>query len=419
MSLFDPVSLILTIFIVGYVLIIYEIYTKVNKAATAIFIAATTWLILFIFSPYAKTYGQLLEFLSDISQIIFFLLGAMTLVEVIDAHRGFEVVSRFLTTRSKPLLLILSSLVTFFLSAVLDNLTTMILMISILRKLVLEKKDRIIPLCLTVIAANAGGAWTPIGDVTTTMLWINGKVSTSMVISNLFFPSLIALLIPLGIYLAYEKGNYPKIEYESKPKEPRSLIILIVGIIGLCSVPFWKAFTGLPPFMGVLLGLAAVWILTDLFHAPYKDREHLRITFALTKIDASGILFFLGILLSVDALNAAGILQKLADFLSVNLGSYTSIATVIGLLSAIVDNVPIVAAAMGMYNLPIDHPFWLLTALTAGTGGSIFLIGSAAGVALMGIEKVDFLEYLKRASLPAFLGYVGGIVCYHLLTKVF
>jgi NhaD family Na+/H+ antiporter len=415
MGLFDPISLILTIFIVGYIVIIYEIYTKVNKAATAIFIAATTWLTLFIFGSYAKTYGQLLEFLSDISQIIFFLLGAMTLVEVIDAHRGFEVVHRFLKTRSKPLLLILSSFVTFFLSAVLDNLTTMILIISILRKLIPEKKDRLIPLSLAVIAANAGGAWTPIGDVTTTMLWINEKISTSMVISTLFFPSLVALVIPLIIYLMFERGNYPKVLYEPNKKEPRSLVILSVGLIALASVPFWKALTGLPPFMGVLLGLAAVWILTDLFHSPYDNREHLRITYALTKIDASGILFFLGILLSVDALNAAGILQQLANFLSVNLGSYTAIASAIGLISAIVDNVPIVAATMGMYSLPIDHPFWLLTAYTAGTGGSIFLIGSAAGVALMGLEKVDFLEYLKRASLPAFLGYMGGIACYLLL----
>jgi len=416
MFLFDPAGLILTVFIVGYILIIYEIATKIDKAATAICIAAVSWLILFMFSPYAKTYGQLLEFLSDISQIIFFLLGAMTLVEVIDAHRGFEVVQRFLRTRSRPLLLILSSCITFFLSAILDNLTTMILMISIMRKLIPEKKERLVPLCLAVMAANAGGAWTPIGDVTTTMLWINEKISSWRVISTLFFPSLVALAIPLGIYLLYEKGSYPKLVHETKPREPRSLIILIIGLVSLCSVPVWKALTGLPPFMGVLLGLAIVWILTDLFHTPYKDRDHLRIAYALTKIDASGILFFLGILLSVGALNAAGILDLLADFLSVNLGGYTAVATAIGLASAVIDNVPIVAAVMGMYNVPIDHPFWLLTAFTAGTGGSIFLIGSAAGVALMGIEKIDFLEYLKRASLPAFLGYVGGIVCYLLLT---
>lgn len=418
MILFDPASLILTIFIVGYILIIYEIYTKIDKAATAICIAATSWLILFVFGAYAKTYGQLIECLSDTSQIIFFLLGAMTLVEVIDAHRGFEVVQRFLRVRSKSLLLILSSSTTFFLSAVLDNLTTMILMISILRKLIPEKKERIVPLCLAVIAANAGGAWTPIGDVTTTMLWINEKISTSIVISTLFFPSLVALAVPLCIYLLFEKGSYPKLVHETKPREPRSLMILIVGLISLTSVPLWKSLTGLPPFMGVLLGLATVWILTDLFHTPYKDRDHLRIAYALTKIDASGILFFLGILLSVGALNAAGILDKLADFLTLNVGGYTAVATAIGLASAIVDNVPIVAAAMGMYTLPIDHPFWLLTALTAGTGGSIFLIGSAAGVALMGIEKIDFLEYLKRASLPAFLGYVGGIVCYLLGTYI-
>lgn len=412
MNYFDPASLILTIFIVGYIVIIYEIYTRVNKAASAIFIAATTWMVLFLNGNVSKTTNELFEVLSDTSQIIFFLLAAMTLVEVIDAHKGFSVVNRYLRTRSKPMLLILIGFVTFFLSAVLDNLTTMILMISILRKLIPEKTDRLTPLCLAVIAANAGGAWTPIGDVTTTMLWIQGKISTLAVISNVFFPSVIALVIPLGIYLMFEKGSYPRVVYEDQKKEPGSLVVLIVGILALVLVPVFKALTGLPPFLGILLGLSVVWFLTDLFHHPHKDREHLRITYALTRIDASGILFFLGILLSVDALSAAGLLKQLATFLSSQIGGYTGIASAIGIVSAIVDNVPIVAATMGMYSLPLDHPFWLLVAFTAGTGGSIFLIGSAAGVALMGIEKVDFLEYLKRASLPAFLGYLGGILVF-------
>jgi Na+/H+ antiporter NhaD/arsenite permease-like protein len=288
----------------------------------------------------------------------------------------------------------------------------MILMISILRKLIPEKKERVIPLCLVVIAANAGGAWTPIGDVTTTMLWINGKITTSAVIATVFFPSLVALIIPLGIYLMLERGTYPQVTVQNREKEPKSLLILVVGILAFITVPVLKALTGLPPFMGILLGLGAVWFLTDIFHSPYKEREHLRITYALTRIDASSILFFLGILLSVDALNAAGILKQLSIFLSQNLGGYTQIASAIGIVSALIDNVPIVAASMGMYQLPTDHPFWLLVAYTAGTGGSIFLIGSAAGVALMGIEKMDFLEYLKRASLPAFLGYLGGIIIY-------
>ncbi|NDE63407.1 MAG: sodium:proton antiporter [Chlamydiae bacterium] len=412
MSFFDPASLILTIFIIGYIVIIYEIYTRVNKAATAIFIASTTWLVLFSVKAVSKSTGELFEVIADTSQIIFFLLAAMTLVEVIDAHRGFQVVSRYLRTRSKPMLLILTGFVTFFLSAVLDNLTTMILMISILRKLIPEKKDRLTPLCLAVIAANAGGAWTPIGDVTTTMLWIQEKITTAAVISNVFFPSIIALVIPLVIYLMFEKGVYPHVVYDDEKKEPRSLIVLIVGIGALILVPILKAWTGLPPFLGILLGLSVVWFLTDLFHHPHKNREHLRITYALTRIDASGILFFLGILLSVEALSAAGLLKQLATFLSEQIAGFEGIAAAIGIVSAVVDNVPIVAATIGMYSLPVDHPFWLLVAYTAGTGGSIFLIGSAAGVALMGIEKIDFLEYLKRASLPAFLGYVGGILIF-------
>jgi NhaD family Na+/H+ antiporter len=412
MGYFDPKSLILTIFLVGYIVIIYEIYTRINKAATAICIASTTWLLLFAYGFRPDVNAQLVDYLAEISEIIFFLLGAMTLVEVMDAHRAFDPIGKYLKTRSKPLLLILSSFVTFFLSAVLDNLTTMILMISILRKLIPEKKERVIPLCLAVIAANAGGAWTPIGDVTTTMLWINGKITTSAVIATVFFPSLVALIIPLGIYLMLERGTYPQVTVQNREKEPKSLLILVVGILAFITVPVLKALTGLPPFMGILLGLGAVWFLTDIFHSPYKEREHLRITYALTRIDASSILFFLGILLSVDALNAAGILKQLSVFLSQNLGGYTQIASAIGIVSALIDNVPIVAASMGMYQLPTDHPFWLLVAYTAGTGGSIFLIGSAAGVALMGIEKMDFLEYLKRASLPAFLGYLGGIIIY-------
>jgi NhaD family Na+/H+ antiporter len=402
----------MTIFIIGYLVIIYEIYTRVSKAATAIFVAASTWLTLFISGSFAEVNEQLLEYLSDISQIIFFLLSAMTLVEVIDAHKGFNAINSYLKTRSKSALLIISAFISFFLSSVLDNLTTMILMISILKKLIPEKKERLTPLCLSVIAANAGGAFSPIGDVTTTMLWINEKIDAVNVIAQVFLPSLISMVIPLGIYLMIEKGSYPEIEKEELKKEPGSIVVLVVGVLSLLMVPVLKAVAGLPPFMGILLGLSVVWFLTDVFHYRKEDRQHLKITAALTRIDTSGILFFLGILLSVDALGAAGLLQRLAEFLSATLGDYVSIASVIGLLSAIVDNVPIVAATMGMFDLPINDPFWLLVAFTAGTGGSILLIGSAAGVALMGIEKVDFLEYTKRASLPAFLGYLGGILVY-------
>ncbi|MFZ4773500.1 MAG: sodium:proton antiporter NhaD [Chlamydiia bacterium] len=412
MSYFDPAALILTIFVIGYLVIIYELYTRVNKAATAIFIAGATWIILFATQAVEKTNNDLIGYIADISQIIFFLLAAMTLIEVMDAHKGFQPINRYLKTRSKPLLLCMTSVFTFFLSAVLDNLTTTILMISILRKLIPEKKDRMIPLSMVVIAANAGGAWTPIGDVTTTMLWIHEKITTYEVMAQLFIPSFVCLLIPLGIYSMFEKGRYPEVMASEEKKEPGSLVVLLVGLGALIMVPVLKALTGLPPFMGILLGLSVVWLITDLLHHSDQERSHLKITHALTRIDASGILFFLGILLSVDALGSVGILQELAAALSTHLGGYTAIATAIGLISAFLDNVPIVAASMGMYDLPTNHPFWLLVAYTAGTGGSILLIGSAAGVALMGIEKIDFLDYLKKASLPALMGYFGGIAVY-------
>lgn len=407
-------ALILMIFVVGYMVIILELYTKVNKSATAIGIAFLTWLIYFVANG-IQTDGpveKLSEYLGEVSQILFFLLGAMTLVELIDVHRGFQVITEIIYSRSKRTLLVIISILTFFLSAILDNLTTTILMISILRKLIPSKEDRLLPLCMVVIAANAGGAWTPIGDVTTTMLWIDNKVSTAGVIGHLLIPSLVCLLIPLIIYLFMQKGQYPAVDLQFEKPEPGSKIVFYLGIGSLIAVPLIKSATGLPPFMGVLFGLALLWIVTDIIHWKFEERKHLRVSHVLTRIDSAGILFFLGILLSVDALDSVGILQRLSLFLSENLESFTSIATAIGLLSAVVDNVPIVAASMGMYTLPTDHTFWLLVAFTAGTGGSILLIGSAAGVALMGIEKVDFIEYMKKASIPALLGFLGGIGAY-------
>jgi len=412
--------LIILVFLMGYAAIIFEHNVKVSKTAVAIFVAIVCWIIYFLVSP------QMLDFIlnnlgthvSDIAQIIFFLMGAMALVELVDSHRGFKIVTDLIRTNSKKKMLWLISFITFFLSAVLDNLTTTILMISLLRKIIPDRKDRLLLCCAVVVAANAGGAWTPIGDVTTTMLWINGQISSLAVMKGLFLPSLISLLIPLIFFSFGLKGKYHPLKEEEKESVPGARLVFFLGIGGLIFVPIFKALTGLPPFMGILLALAILWIVTDILHYPHEHRQHLRIPQVLTRIDTPGILFFLGILLSVSALEIVGVLQDVAHLMDQWLPSKPLIATVIGIISAIIDNVPLVAATMGMYPLstfPIDDSLWLMIAYAAGTGGSILIIGSAAGVALMGMEKVDFLSYLKIASLPVLLGYLAGIGVYLLL----
>jgi len=410
------------VFILGYLAIIFEFYVKVNKTAVGIALAGACWMIYFVSGSKSleMSMGDLSHHLSDVSQIIFFLLGAMTLVELIDSHKGFNTVIGWIHTRSKRKLLVVISILAFFLSAALDNLTTTILMISILRKLIPYRKDRLLLNCMVVIAANAGGAWTPIGDVTTTMLWINHRISTLVVMKEIFLPSLVSMLVPLGFFMWGMKGSYPEpeIDYTKEAKEPGAAIVFTLGILALVSVPVIKWLTGLPPFMGMLIALSLLWFVTDIIHYKYEDRQHLRIPFILTKIDVSSILFFMGILLSINALESVGILESIARGLDETVHSPTAIAAAIGLFSAIIDNVPLVAATMGMYDpalYPMNAPFWLLIAFTAGTGGSILSIGSAAGVALMGIEKVDFITYFKKASLPALLGYLAGIGVYLLV----
>ena len=411
--------LIIGIFTLGYLGIIFEFYIKVNKTAVAIGLAALCWMVYFLgcSNTLDASTSELAHHLSGVSQIIFFLLGAMTLVELIDSHKGFNTVISWIQTQNKRKLIILISFISFFLSAVLDNLTTTILMISILRKLVPSAKDRLLPSCMIVIAANAGGAWTPIGDVTTTMLWIDNRISSLAVMKEIFLPSLVSMLIPLGFYLFGIKGQYPKpeIDYSAEKREPGSKLVFTLGVLSLIAVPIVKWLTGMPPYMGILLALAILWVVTDVLHYKYEDRKHLRIPFILTKIDVASILFFLGILLAINALESVGILNQLATLLNQTLPNSTAIASVIGVISAIIDNVPLVAATMGMYDrvtYPTDSSFWLLVAYTAGTGGSMLSIGSAAGVALMGIEKVDFITYFKKATLPAALGYLGGILIY-------
>lgn len=409
---------ILVVFFIGYLGIIFEHQIKLNKAAIAIFMAVACWGIFFISQPGELSHDLTLlnEHVSNVAQVVFFLLGAMTIVELMDSHGAFTLMTRFVQTTSKKKMLWAVGITTFFLSAVLDNLTTTILMISLLRKLLPESKERLLFACLVVIASNAGGAWTPIGDVTTTMLWIKGQLSTWSVMKALFIPSFIALIVPL-VYLSRKvKGKIPRpILKENHHQEPGAFFVLVLGFIGLIFVPILKAWTGLPPFMGILISLAILWLITDGLHAPYQNRKHLTVPHIFTKIDLSGILFFLGILLCVGALEAVRILDYLAQGLNYYCKNLILISTFIGVLSAIVDNVPLVAATIGMYPLeqfPMDHSLWHMIAYAAGVGGSLFIIGSASGVALMGLEKIDFISYMKTMTIPAFLGYGVGLMVY-------
>ena len=411
--------LILLTFAIGYSAIIFESRIKINKTAPALLMAVLTWMFLFLIEKgeLAANSHALGEKVNDVCQIIFFLLGAMAVVELVDSHKGFKVVTDLIQTHSKRKLLWILGIFTFFLSAILDNLTTTIVMVSLLRKLVPDQKDRLLLGSMVVIAANAGGAWTPMGDVTTTMLWINGNITTLNVMKALIIPSLISLVVALLLLSIGLKGSYPQIvrkAHEEAP-EPGARVIFFCGIGVLMFVPLFKALTGLPPFMGVLIGLGVLWVITDLIHGEEESRKHLRVPYILTRIDTSGVLFFLGILLCISALDVAGLLKDLALFLDQTIHNIPAIATIIGLISAVVDNVPLVAAGMGMYDLqthPVDSPLWLLLAYCAGTGGSILIIGSAAGVALMSLEKIDFMWYLKKAGWIAFLSYLSGIVAY-------
>jgi NhaD family Na+/H+ antiporter len=418
--------LIIFVFFMGYAAIVLEHYVKINKSAVALLIAVICWAIYLACSaaPVNEDLQNLGHYVSDVSQIIFFLMGAMALVELVDTHGGFKIITDRIKTKSTRKMLWIVAFLTFFLSAVLDNLTTTILMISLLRKLVPERSERFLLCCIVVIAANAGGAWTPIGDITTTMLWINGQLSSTGVMKSLLLPSLISLLVPLVWYTCRVKGmlspRHPSIRKTAAIPHARPVFYLGVG--GLIFVPIFKAITGLPPFMGVILALSVLWLITDIMHDPHKEREYLRVPHVLTRIDTSGVLFFLGILLCVDALQAAGFLKILADWLDTTFKSQAVIATLIGFISAIIDNVPLVAATMGMYSLqtyPTDSSLWHMIAYAAGTGGSMLIIGSAAGVALMGMEKIDFISYAKKATIPVALGYLIGMGVYLILNASF
>jgi Na+/H+ antiporter NhaD/arsenite permease-like protein len=409
------------VFILGYLAITLEHPLKINKTATALVTGVLVWTL------YAISKGDATELghhLASTSEILFFLLGAMTLVELVDAHQGFHFVSRLIKTDKVIKLLWIVGLITFFMSAVLDNLTTSIVMVTLLRKLISNKETRKYFVGIVVIAANAGGAWSPIGDVTTTMLWIGGQISATGIIQGLFFPSLLSLIVPLGIasfVLKNQAIGQPEASAALSSTEERDgKIMLFAGAGSLIGVPIFKTLTHLPPYMGILLALGLVWILSELLHSEKDEatKKHLSVGYALTKIDTSSILFFLGILLAIGGLESFGYLHALSDQLAASLGNQNLIVTSIGLASAVVDNVPLVAATMGMYTLtdfPMDHKMWEYLAFCAGTGGSILIIGSAAGVAVMGMEKIEFGWYLKKIGFLALLGYFAGAGLYLLL----
>lgn len=424
------------LFLLGYLFIALEHPVKIDKSASAILTGVVCWTVLVIgmsygleipgYSPGEEHFVEhsLLEHLSDIASILFFLMGAMTIVELIDAHEGFSVITEKVRTTHKVKLIWGLSFLTFFLSAVLDNLTTAIVMAALLRKLVKDKEDLWFFAGMVVIAANAGGAWSPIGDVTTIMLWIGGQITALNIIRDVFLPSVVCLLIPLLAASFMLKGNLQRPEAAGTPDDEDLVppfeqnLILAMGIGALLFVPVFKSITHLPPFMGILLGLGVLWVVTELLNTNRMHHSKRTVVAVLRRIDVPSVLFFLGILLAVAALETAGYLEELAAVLDKAFGSIYIVNILIGLLSSVVDNVPLVAGAMGMYPLsvyPQDDLFWELLAYCAGTGGSVLIIGSAAGVAIMGILKIDFIWYLKRISWLALLGYFGGAATYYLI----
>ncbi|MEY3647823.1 MAG: hypothetical protein RLZ13_708 [Bacteroidota bacterium] len=448
--------LIIIIFVVGYLAIALEHPIKINKTASALLTAVICWTI-FTVSGASETLlnserylhfihelgekaatlsaselhleyvgEQLGHHLNEIAQILFFLMGAMTIVELVDAHHGFKFITDRIKTKNPIVLLWVVCLVAFFLSSVLDNLTTTIVMVSLIRKLIPDKEMRLFFAGIIVIAANAGGAWSPIGDVTTTMLWIGGQISAASIMKSLLIPSIVCAVVPLVFLTFTMKGTLGEFKEDANATASSvktGNLMLILGIGALISVPIFKTVTHLPPYMGMLLGLGVLWVVSELINPDMDEAERKNYTasHALAKIDMPSVLFFLGILLAVGALQSMGTLANFAGYLSTTFGDNRIIITLIGLLSAVVDNVPLVAASMGMYSLeayPMDDFIWTYLAYCAGTGGSILIIGSAAGVAAMGMEKIEFGWYLKRISLLAALGYFAGAGVYLLMSQL-
>ncbi|MEI7525980.1 MAG: sodium:proton antiporter NhaD [Mariniphaga sp.] len=423
------VLLLIAAFILGYSLIAFEEAIKINKSAIALITGVLCWTIYSLLSPDSSVVNeQLTQHLGKLSGILFFLLGAMTIVEMIDSHDGFDLITTRISQTDKRKLLWIIAFITFFLSAVLDNLTTTIVIVSLLRKLIKNQHDRLFFAGIVVIAANAGGAWTPIGDVTTTMLWIGGQITTMNIMLKLFLPSIAAIVVPLIVISFKFKGiiDRPAIAEKESSGTLTSFersTIFFSGISILILVPVFKTFTHLPPYMGILGGLGILWVITELIHGQKAEtvKHSYSVVLALRKIDTASILFFFGILVSIAALESSGVLTGLAQWITKVTDNLNVVVLSFGLLSSIVDNVPLVAAAQGMYSLaqfPTDHYFWEFLAYCSGTGGSMLIIGSAAGVAAMGMEKIDFLWYLKKISLLAVLGYFSGAVVYILQNEL-
>ena len=451
-------ALMALLFVLGYLCIAFEHPLKIDKAASAILTAVLTWTVLVLGAESllpivegaahasddatARVVTELRHHLGEVSEILFFLMGAMTIVELIDAHEGFKVITDRITTTNRVKLLWLVALITFFLSAALDNLTTTIVMVSLLRKLVADQHERWFFAGIVVIAANAGGAWSPIGDVTTTMLWIGGQITASGIVVSLIIPSLVCLLVPLVLLTFTFKGEVERpalAQSDEERRDPTSAyernLIFCLGIGALLFVPVFKTVTHLPPYMGILLGLGVLWVVTEVIHRGKNDEDKhpLSVVGVLRKIDTTSVLFFLGILLAVSSLSTAGHLTQMATFLRESLGNVYAINLAIGLLSSMVDNVPLVAGSMKMYPLVgahaaagvasdpwlskfvVDGVFWEFLAYCAGTGGSCLIIGSAAGVAAMGLEKINFIWYLKKIAWLAFLGYIAGAAVFMLM----
>ena len=422
-------ALIIGVFIVGYLVIVLEQPLHLNKAAAALITGVLCWTIYILHAGEPHVVNEhLVGHLGRIAEVLFFLLGAMTIVELIDTHDGFEVITSRIKTTDKRKLMWLLCGIAFFLSAILDNLTTAIVMVSLVKKLVKDKQLRLLYSGLIVVAANSGGAWSPIGDVTTTMLWISGQVSSLSLIKHLILPSMVSLAVPLIVAGTQISGRLELASPDSFPDKPLApererKIVLFSGLIILLCVPVFKTLTHLPPYMGMLLGLGVIWVVTELIHKGKKEevKSFYSVMNAIRKVDTPSILFFLGILISVAALESIGVLNEAAGLLDRYIGNKTIIVTVIGLLSAIVDNVPLVAASMGMYAMdrfPTDDAFWHLLAFCAGTGGSLLVIGSAAGVAAMGIEKIEFFWYVRKIAWLALLGYVSGILVFLALQSI-
>lgn len=428
------VTAIVIFFILGYLCIALESVLKINKAVPALLMCVVCWTL------YAcgaapddvDTSSRLLHHLGETCEILFFLMGAMTIVEIVDANGGFYFVQDVLSTRSKRALLWRITFMTFILSAILDNLTTSIVMVMVLRKLAADPKDRMLFGGMIIIAANAGGAFSPIGDVTTIMLWIKGMISTGGVISQLLAPSLIAVVVSALCTSLYLKGELQAPERNEAPGQvdnPDRMLILCVGVGGLVFVPIFRMLTGLAPFMGILLALGVLWLVSEYRcnrHALFCESSHLKVTTLLSRIDMATILFFLGILLAVATLQETGVLSAFGKWLNeASDGNHYLVTGIIGVVSSIVDNVPLVAGCMDMYPIAasgdfgVDGLFWQLLAYCAGVGGSMLIIGSAAGVVVMGLEKIGFGWYLRRFTWIAFVGYVSGIGVYALEHMLF